>query len=851
MARYITNFLFGDIKKDSHRKAMIWLWRGIGIMLLLVVGLFMILGFSNLPSVEELENPQNNEASQVLFSDGTAMARYAVDNRVMVRYEDLSPHLVDALIATEDKRYHNHSGIDFKGLGRAVFFMGKRGGASTITQQLAKLLFTEGGEGSKNIFQRITQKFREWIIAVRLERRFTKEEIMALYLNRYDFINRSVGIRSASENYFGKMPKELDVEEAAMLVGMLKNSSLYDPLDNPEGVTNRREVVLKLMMDAGHFDREAYDSLRQLPLGVNYSFQDHDDGLAPYFRAVLAEEAKGIIKEFDLRKPNGELYDIYRDGLVLQTTIDPRMQAHAEAAVMESMPRLQKQFFRHWRNEDPWTYESPTSETETAVESRQRAFTRELRSTKRYQNLRRKILVPAIQEVNKKHDLRFSNDDHEIQRMLREEEEPGYINRLIGPNGISRDLAAKYKQVMRLDVYPALKTAYLELQKAVEEQFNEPVRMRIFSYENENMTADTMMSPMDSLYYHSMILQLGSISVEPTTGFVRTWIGGVNFKWFKFDHVTTPRQVGSTFKPLLYATVIEKQGFSPCYQVIDQPVTIAPGDGRFRLREEWTPRNASDDYSGEILTLQQGLKKSKNTVSAYLMKELGSTAPLRDVAHNMGIDQSFIPDAPSIALGSVDLTVEQMTGAYSTFGNNGIFIRPVFLLSIKNRAGQEIFKYTPEERSALHPHTNYAMVHMLRNASVGALGGVKGPVGGKTGTTNDHTDGWYMGITPKLVVGTWVGGDRRWIRFRNLNYGSGANMAKPYFRSFMKRVHADEEIGIDTKKDFFRPRGDLGIELDCSLYESQLDPDDEDIDAPVDSVSLRMNGNQFGSPNFR
>ncbi|MEL7376698.1 MAG: transglycosylase domain-containing protein, partial [Bacteroidota bacterium] len=622
MARYITNFLFGDIENARHRTIMIWLWRSVGIALLLIIILFVGLGFSNLPSVQELENPRNNEASQVLFADGTPMARYAVDNRVMVRYKDLSPHLVHALIATEDKRYHKHSGIDFKGLGRAVFFMGKRGGASTITQQLAKLLFTEGGEGSKNIFQRITQKFREWIIAVRLERRFTKNEIIALYLNRYDFINRSVGIRSASENYFGKMPDELEVHEAAMLVGMLKNSSLYDPLDNPEGVTNRREVVLKLMMDAGHLDRPAYDSIRQLPLGVNYNFQDHDDGPAPYFRAVLVDYAKKIIQENDLRKPDGTLYDVYRDGLTLQTTIDARMQAHAEAAVLESMPRLQEQFFRHWRNEDPWTYESPFSETETPVESRQRAFTRELRTTKRYQNLRRRILLPAIQEVNQKHDLRFSNDDHEIDRMIREEEEAGYINRLIGPNGISRDLAQKYKQVMRLDLYPRLKAAYLELQDAVEAEFNEPTRMRIFTYETENMNVDTMMTPLDSLYYHSMILQLGSMSVEPTTGQVRTWVGGVNFKWFKFDHVTTPRQVGSTFKPLLYATTIDIRAYSPCHQVIDQPVTIAPGDGRFRLREPWTPRNASDDYSGEVLTLMQGLKQSKNTVSAYLIKPI-------------------------------------------------------------------------------------------------------------------------------------------------------------------------------------------------------------------------------------
>ncbi|MEM7573102.1 MAG: transglycosylase domain-containing protein [Bacteroidota bacterium] len=836
MTRYISNFLLGDIEKPSHRKAMIWLWRLVGIGFAVVFLTIFGLGFSDLPSVEELENPQNNEASQVLFADGSPMARYAVDNRVMVAYDDLSPHLIDALIATEDERYYQHSGIDFWGLGRAIAYGGSKGGASTISQQLARLLFTEGGR-DKRFANAVAQKLREWIIAVRLERRYTKEEIIAMYLNRYDFINRSVGIRSASENYFGKMPDELEVQEAAMLVGMLKNSSLYDPLDNPDGVLNRREVVLSQMMKSGHFDRVTYDSLRQLPLGVNYNFQDHDDGPAPYFRAVLAEYAKDILSQEEYRKPDGSAYDIYRDGLILQTTIDPRMQSHAEAAVLAHLPKLQEEFFRHWRNEDPWTYESPYSETETPVASRERSLQRQVRSTRRYQDLRQRILLPAIQAVNQKHDLRFSNDDHEIQRMLREEEEPGYIRRLVGPNGISSDLADKYRQVMRLDVYPELKAAYLELQEAVESVFNEPTRMRVFTYDNERMTTDTIMSPLDSIRYHSMILQIGSMSVEPGTGLVRTWVGGNNFKWFKFDHVTTPRQVGSTFKPFLYATSINLRGISPCHQVIDQPVTIAPGDGRFRLREPWTPRNASDDYTGEILTLQQGLKRSINTVSAYLMKELGSTADLRTVVHNMGIDRSLIPDAPSIALGSVDLTVQQMAGAYSTFANNGEFLRPVFLLTIKDRTGQIIYEHTPELRNALSPQANYAMVHMLQNASVGALGGIKGQVGGKTGTTNDQTDGWYMGITPKLVVGTWVGGDDRWIRFRNLSYGSGAHMAKPFFREFMRRVHADEEIGVDTRRAFYRPRGDLGIELDCSAYEM----DNEDLleeGMPTDTTGL-------------
>lgn len=825
----IKHFFFGNISDEGHRSTMKWFWRLVFLAPVLFILLFVGLSFTDLPSVAELENPKNNEASRILAADGSVLGRYFLENRVMVDYDELGDNLVTALIAKEDERYYEHSGIDWRALGRAVVktgIMGQSGsgGGSTITQQLAKLLFTEGGEGSKNIVERLFQKLQEWIIAVRLERKYTKEEIMAMYLNRYDFINGSQGIRAASENYFGgKQPAELDLHEAAVLVGMLKNSSLYNPLRNPEGVKNQRDIVFLQMVRNGQLTEAEKDSLKALPLGIQYSLQKHDDGMAPYFRMVLKEEAKKILNQKQYFKSSGERYNIDKDGLTFYTTIDPNMQRHAEEQMRKHMAKLQGEFFRHWRNEDPWTYESPVSETEIPVEIRQQSLTKDIRRSDRYQLLRRSILVPAINKVNEKNDLTFHVDDREVSRMMTELEQPGTITSLVRDKMISNKLASKYKQVMKLEAFADLKAAWKVLQDRVEKDFDKPVKMRVFTYDNEKMEKDTTMTPLDSVRYHKMILQIGSMAVEPTTGFVRSWIGGTNFKWFQFDHATTKRQVGSTFKPFIYAASVDMRSISPCTEVMDAPVTIAPGDGSFYLQEEWTPRNSNDKYSGEFMNLYHGLKNSVNTVSAYLMQEMGSAEPVRTMVSRMGIPKEEIPAVPSIALGSVDLTVRQMTGAYTTFGNNGIYNKPVFLTKITDRSGRVVYEYVPEEGRAISPQANYVMVDMLRKASVGNLAGVKGPVGGKTGTTNDQTDGWYMGITPELVVGTWVGGDDRWIRFRSLRYGGGAHMAKPFFREFVKASQRDENIAWNTSRDFFRPRGDIGIELDCEAYSSGND----------------------------
>jgi len=837
----IKAFFLGDIDNEGHRKTIVWLWRLVFISPILFILFFVGLSFTDLPSVVELENPKNNEASRILASDGSVLGRYYLENRVMIDFKDLGSHIEPALVSTEDIRYYEHSGIDYRGLAAAVIKTGimgqkSRGGASTITQQLAKLLFTEGGEGSKNIVKRLFQKLQEWIIAVQLERKYTKQEIIAMYLNRYDFINGAQGIRAASENYFnGKQPAELEVQEAAMLVGMLKNSSLYNPLRNPEGVKNRRNVVLSQMNRYGKISEAEYNRLKEMPLGVNFSVQKHDDGPAPYFRMILKEEAKKILSQDRYLKTSGERYNIDRDGLTFSTTINPHMQRHAEEQAVKHMRKLQKEYFRHWRNEDPWTYTSPVSTTETSLEYRQESLQRDIRRSSRYQKLRTALLVPAILKVNEKSDLTFHADDREIDRMIREEKDGGVFRDLQRRKLVSNTLANEHRKVMKLESFGQLRTAWETLQAKVKEDFDKPVKMRVFTYDRAKLETDTTMTPLDSVRYHKMILQIGSMSVEPTTGYVRTWIGGSAFKWFQFDHVTTKRQVGSTFKPLVYATSVDLRGISPCFEVLDAPVTIAPGDGSFYLQNPWTPRNANDNYSGNFMNLYHGLKNSVNTVSAYLMQELGSTEPVRTLAANMGIPKDEVPDAPSIALGSVDLTVQQMTGAYTTFGNNGIFNRPVFLTKIEDRTGRVIYEYVPEERRAISPAANFVMVRMLQQASVGSLGGVKGPIGGKTGTTNDQTDGWYMGLTPELVVGTWVGGDDRWQRFRNLGLGSGSHMAKPFFRQFTIAAQKDEKIAWNTSRTFYRPRGDLGIELDCEAYSSG---DNDDVLEARDSLLL-------------
>jgi penicillin-binding protein 1A len=847
--RNIIDQFFNNADNKSHKTIVKWLWRLMFAGILGIMLLFFILSFTDLPSVKQLENPKSEEASLVYGSDGTVIGRYYTENRVPVEFDQLSPSLVEALVATEDVRYYEHSGIDFRALGRVavktiILGQSSSGGASTITQQLAKLLFTKKpGSG----LERVMQKLKEWIIAVRLERRYTKEEIIAMYLNKFDFLYQSYGIKAAAETYFNTTQDSLAIEEAAMLVGMLKNPDLYNPIKFPKRAKQRREVVLSQLQKYGEIKQEEYDSLRSLPLEVTFTRRRHIDGIATYFRMETAKDIKEILSRPDIRKrPDGKPFNIYQDGLRIQTTINPKLQKMAEEEMVKHMKQLQATFNRHWKNMDPWTYMGD-SEKEIPIEYRKSTLQRLIRETPRYQSIRSQYLGDLISQLEREFpNFNFHSDDREIVRMMNSREERGYFTRLRQQGILTNAQVQEYRDIMKTKVFQKVINQWKNLQQEVERVFENPVKMRVFAY-NERMEADTIMSPLDSIKHHRMFLQTGIMAVDPKTGHIKAWVGGINHKYFQYDHVRINRQVGSTFKPFIYATAIALQGISPCFKVADVRQTIGPGDGYFYLQEPWTPDNFNGKFTGEMYTLRRGLAKSKNTVSVYLMKQLGDTDPVRGLVHNMGIDSSEqysngiyrVPKAPSICLGVSDLTVMEMAGAYSTFANNGIHVKPVHILSIEDKNGQVIYRHVPEDRRALPENANYVMVDLLRGSA--GVYGLESDVGGKTGTTNDFVDGWFMGITPDLVVGTWVGGADRWIRFRLPSLGQGSYMAKPFFQRFMKRVENTEGLDYDKTKNFYRPPGDLGIELDCSKYETDgLGPNEEVFDTDPFSE------NQFG-----
>ncbi len=820
-----------------YRKLVRLLWFATILGVVGVALLFVFLSYQDLPTFEDLENPKNNLASEVYAADGQVLGRYFVENRIPVDYKDLSPNLIDALTATEDERYYDHSGIDFEALGRVavktvLFRQKSAGGGSTITQQLSKLLYTD--RPAKNILQRSTQKLKEWITAIKLERSYTKEEIIAMYLNQFNFINGAYGIRAASEIYFNKTQDSLTIDEAATLVGMLKNPSLYNPIRRPDTTKHRRMIVLSQMLKNGKITEAEYDELRNKPLDMsNFNRKTHADGLAPYFRMELRKELTKILDKKENRKPNGEKYNIYKDGLKITTTLDPTIQKYAEEAVQEHMVKLQEKFWKTWKNKDPWTYRDPYAEeptTDEEIEIRTNSLKKIVKGSDRYKKIRTAYMTPIINVIKK--DIQgYELKDHDIERMMKEEEESGYITRLLSKKMIETPRATKYRSVMKGDKWNKLKKQWDAFQYRIKKSFDEPVKMKVFTYENKSFEKDTIMSPIDSIKYHRMFLQVGSMSVDPKTGYVKSWVGGINHHYFQFDHVTSERQVGSTFKPFIYATAISQQGMSPCHQVYDIPYTIHKDEGNFNLLEDWTPANANEKYSNELFTLQKGLQYSKNTVSVFLMKQLGDTEPVRELVNNMGLDREAkhlngtyrIPKQPSICLGATTLSAYEMTGAYTTFANNGIYNKPTFITSIIDKNGRAIYKEIPEERQALHPNHNYVMVHMLKsvmNQGLPGFGGIRSEVGGKTGTTNDHVDGWFMGLTPDLVVGTWVGGEDNWVRFLNLRDGIGAKMARPVFAKLLRKLENDENVDYNSKARFKVPPGDLGIELDCDVYKS-------------------------------
>lgn len=756
-----------------------WFWILFGSGIALVVLIFLLASWGvlgEMPTFETLENPQTNLATEFISSDGETLGKlYLEDNRTDVGFEELPDHLVNALVATEDARYYNHAGIDARGFARALAYLGKKGGASTISQQLARQLFV--GVRSRNKFEAITQKIKEWVIATRLERNYTKEEIIAMYFNIYDFGNNADGIRSASRIYFGKEPKELRIEESAMLVGMFKNSSLYNPRPNrnPEGTKNRRDVVLAQMAKYGYIDVKDKDSLQKLTLKLNYNPESHNEGLATYLRMYLQRSwLKNWIKEN--KKPNGEDYNMYLDGLKIFTTIDSRMQKNAEEAVVAHMKKLQAEFFVQQTKE-----RNPTT--------------------------------PFL-------DLEKFEIDNIMERAIK--------------------TSIRWK---------ALK-AQGKSENEIRASFKKKINMTVFDWNSDSYEKDTVMTPMDSIRYYKTFLRTAMMSMEPQTGHVKAWVGGADYKHFQYDNVIQgARQAGSTFKPFVYAAAIDQLRYSPCDSLPDTQYCIEAG--KHGNAEKWCPKNSNGKYSLKKRTLKNALANSVNTVTAQLIDKVGPGSVAR-IARSMGITRDIL-EVPAIALGVPEMNVFEMVGAYGTFANQGVYVKPVVVTRIEDKYGTVLYEYVPETKDVLSKDVSYAMVNLMEGVTQGGSSGgrlrttgvnkwkpeydeiitgypyeLTNPIAGKTGTTQNQSDGWFMGMVPNLVTGVWVGGEDRATHFKSITYGQGAAMALPIWGLYMKANYANEELGV-SKEAFEKPEN-LSINVDCTkvIKEMKEDVDTED-----------------------
>ena len=753
------------MKKYRFQIILFWFLFSVGVVSM--YGLFYLASigkFGEMPDFRQLENPKTNFASEIISSDNEVLGKYYFnDNRTPIKYEDINTKTVEALIATEDERFYSHPGIDLKATLRAIVFLNTRGGASTISQQLARQLFV--GVRSRNIIQAVGQKIKEWVIAVELEKQYTKEEIITMYLNIYDFGYYGDGIKSASNIYFSKEPIDLKIEESAMLIGMLQNSSLYDPLRRPEITKNRRDLVLMQMAKNKYISENEKDSLQEIPLELNYTPQSHRQGLATYFRSYL----RGFMKDWtdNNLKADGSKYNLYSDGLKIYTTINSKMQKYAEESVTEHMKNLQKEFF----------------------------IQNDTLSTAPFR------------------DLDEDEEESIMKRTMRRSERW----RKARLSGKSAD--------------------------EIEEIFNVPTEMSIFSWEGD---IDTVMSPIDSIRYYKHFLQAGMMSMNPKNGHVMAWVGGINYRNFQYDHVMqSKRQIGSTFKPFLYATAIDQLKLSPCDMLPDAIHCIEPY--KYGNPDPWCPTNSSDKYGG-MRTLSNALANSKNTISAQLIDRVGPR-PVADLARNLGVS-SNIPNVPAIALGTPDLSVYEMVGAYGAFANKGIYVKPIMVTKIEDRNGKIVFQSTPETKDVLSEESSYVTLKLLEGVTKFGSGArlrhdipedernyvyknvVSGypykfdnAIAGKTGTTQNQSDGWFIGMVPNLVTGVWVGGEDRSIHFEEIAFGQGATMSLPIWGLFMKKCYEDEELGV-SKEDFEEPEN-LTIELDCSKVQPEKSESEE------------------------
>ena len=731
-----------------------WISFVTGILSVVVLFSSAALGFlGEMPDLQQLENPKTNLATQIISSDGVVLGKfYFNDNRTPISFDALPKNLVNALIATEDERFFSHSGIDLKGTLRALFYLGKKGGASTISQQLARQLFV--GVRSRNKAQAVLQKFKEWVLAVQLERSYTKKEIIAMYLNVYDFGYTADGIQSAAKIYFNTTPEKLTIEQSATLVGMLKNSSLFNPIRRPARVKQRRNVVLQQMKRNGFISEGEQDSLKLMPLEIDFTPDSHREGLATYFRAYLQKFMRTWTKENP--KADGTNYDIFRDGLRIYTTIDSRLQQIGESSVAAHMSNLQKEFF--------------------------------------FQN------TPKLNPTAPFLDLREGEIDTLLQNTAR-----------------------------RSERWRKMRVAGKD-EETIWASFKKPVPMEVFSWKGDR---DTIMTPLDSIRYYKHFLRASMMSMNPLTGHVKAWVGGFNYKHFQFDQVYQGRrQIGSTFKPFLYATAIDQLRLSPCDILPDALFCIEPM--KHGNVDAWCPKNSGNKY-GQMRTLKNALANSVNTVSARLMDKVGPR-PVINLARKMGIT-SYLPRVPSIALGTPDISLFEMVGAYSTFANKGIYVKPIMISRIEDKNGTVLFEVVPETTDVLSEESAYVTIDLLKGVTESGSGirlrhqgadeanyayknvvtgypyQFQNPIAGKTGTTQNQSDGWFMGMVPNLVTGVWVGGDDRAVHFEEIAFGQGATMALPIWAMYMRGAYEIPELGISLE-DFEAPEK-LTIPIDC------------------------------------
>ncbi len=773
-------------KKKNSYTILLWF---VGILPLFgIILLFYSIssgGMGFMPSFEELENPRTNLASEAFSSDGKLIGKFYLQNRSFVSYKQLSPNIVNALIATEDSRFNNHAGIDGKSLMRVFYGVvtgHTKGGGSTITQQLAKNLFprdtTTYHSKIIKMFHLAITKFKEWITAIKLERNYTKDEILTMYLNTVTFGSETFGIKSAAKTFFNTSTDSLNLQESALLIGLLKAPTYYSPMLHPERSKNRRNVVLNQMKKYKYITDNQYDSLSALPITLKFQVQNHRQGLATYFREylrlMLMAEKPDKSRYIDMqafyedslewetnpvygwcnknKKPDGSYYNLYRDGLKIYTTIDSRMQQYAENAVRDHLKNdLQKAFYKE-------------------------------------------------QKGRKKAPFAWNVSDKEINLLME-------------------------TSMKRSDRYRHLKKQGFSF-NTIKAIFQKPIPMKLFSWDG---AIDTVISPWDSIRYSKYFLQAGLMSMETSTGYVKAYVGGIDFKYFQYDHVkVAKRQVGSTFKPFLY-TLAMQEGYSPCYKVPNVVVTFELPEGKI-----WSPKNADiTKYDGKMVSLKWGLANSVNNISAWLMKEFSPDAVIK-IARNMGV-VSHIDPYPSICLGTPDISLYEMVGAFNTFPNNGIYVKPIFITKIEDKNGTVLQTFVAPQHEAMNEKTAYLMVNLMEGVVNHGTGvrlrfkyGLKNQIGAKTGTTQNQSDGWFIGYVPRLTTGIWVGGEDRGIHFRDIYYGQGANMALPIWAFYMKQVYANSALGYSPDENFIKPQS-FNMNLDCNQYDEEHKNTDNDI----------------------